>query len=390
MLISPKFPSDKLYRSSTLKKYILYLFFSVISTFSTFSNEMNEYKIIGTLPDSVNGIYMYLTCLWSSDSLQFSENHNILDSAYVHNGNFIFNGTVDGVDKNLYEIRSEDQKWNGWVVVEPGSISYTYEFHETKGQALARGTYWNDLLTDSILIPTNKLARFGEFFINKQINRNDPEMAETINRMKEYSKAYYNRLVWFMNENIHIPIGEYVFLMYSTIFKEKDLVNILPRLSENALLKYNASRVIKPTQSVLLGQQYIPFEVRTFDNKNFNLSSIIGQRKLILLDFWASWCGPCIIEIPKLVDLYNEFNDKGLEIIGISTDKDEIEWRKAVEKFNMNWIQVINGKEKNSNAVEIYNVQFIPYTILIDSNGRIIDINLRGEKLFDRIKSLLN
>lgn len=259
-----------------------------------------------------------------------------------------------------------------------------------KEYAFAKGTYLNDVLTDSILIPAFELAQFGEMLMANKIDKNNPEEAGFINEIRNNSIRFYKRVVSFAKENINTPVGEYIFLMYSQIFQEKDLETILPYLSQDALQKFNEVRKNITEQKVLTGQQYIPLEGQTVENKKFKLSDIVGKRELILLDFWASWCSPCIKEIPVLTELYNKYKDKGFEIVGISIDNNEHQWKQAIEKHNMTWLQIISKKEKSNNLVEKYDVKYIPYTVLIDSTGKIIGTNLRGEELSCQIGNLLN
>ena len=109
--------------------------------------------------------------------------------------------------------------------------------------------------------------------------------------------------------------------------------------------------------------------------------------KYVLLDFWASWCGPCRGEIPNLKKAWDNYHRKGLEIISITLDKKEQDWRKALAEEQMPWTQ-LNGRE--GKVADQYNVRGIPHILLIDPKGKIVGINLRGEKLEKKLQELLS
>lgn len=108
-----------------------------------------------------------------------------------------------------------------------------------------------------------------------------------------------------------------------------------------------------------------------------------------MIDFWASWCGPCRKENPNVVKLYAEFHSKGLNIIGVSLDKDLEQWRNAIAKDGITWTQVSNLKEWNEPIAKMYHVEQIPTTFLIDEKGRFIAQDLFGEELRKKVQELL-
>jgi len=112
--------------------------------------------------------------------------------------------------------------------------------------------------------------------------------------------------------------------------------------------------------------------------------------KVTLIDFWASWCEPCRIENPNLVSIYKEYQNKGLTIISVSLDQDKAKWESAIAKDQMTWLQVSNLKEMDDPIVSLYGVSSIPSTFLLDAKGRIIAIDLRGNDLKAKIKSMLS
>ena len=117
------------------------------------------------------------------------------------------------------------------------------------------------------------------------------------------------------------------------------------------------------------------------------LSSLRG--KYVLIDFWASWCGPCRQENPNVVRMYNKFKDKGFEIYGVSFDQDKTKWEKAIAKDGLTWTHVSDLKGWESAAGQTYGVKSIPQTVLLDPQGRIIAKNLRGEELEAKLQSVL-
>jgi peroxiredoxin len=124
------------------------------------------------------------------------------------------------------------------------------------------------------------------------------------------------------------------------------------------------------------------------NGKEIKLSSLRG--KVVLLDFWASWCGPCRQENPNNVKLYKEYNAKGFEIYGVSLDKNMDDWTKAIMQDQLTWTHVSDLKFWQSAAAATYKVESIPATFLLDKDGKILAKNLRGEQLAQFLKKLFN
>lgn len=136
-----------------------------------------------------------------------------------------------------------------------------------------------------------------------------------------------------------------------------------------------------------VGSDMPDFKLPDKDGKDFVFSTLRG--KYVLVDFWASWCGPCMREMPNVVKLYKECKGKNFEIVGISLDQKRDAWLNAVEKNKMKWIQVSDLKSWKTLPVKLCNISAVPYTVLVDPEGKVIALDLRGEELIKKVKEVL-
>ena len=149
------------------------------------------------------------------------------------------------------------------------------------------------------------------------------------------------------------------------------------------------STKLEELKKVDIGQKAPDFTLNDPDGKPVSLSSKVSS-KLLLIDFWAGWCGPCRRENPNLVKVYNEFHSKGFDILGVSLDRTREEWIKAIESDKLTWTYVSDLLYFNSEAAKKYVVSAIPANFLVDKNGIIVAKNLRGEELYNKIKELID
>lgn len=142
--------------------------------------------------------------------------------------------------------------------------------------------------------------------------------------------------------------------------------------------------LILRTKKCAVGQEAPDFELVTPEGKRIKLSDLRG--KYVLVDFWASWCGPCRKEIPNIKKVYSEFKDKGLQVVGVSIDRSEKSWRKALEEEQMEYLQLLDSENITS---KLYNYNGIPFIILISPEGIILNKGLRGEIIRETISKYL-
>jgi peroxiredoxin len=140
-------------------------------------------------------------------------------------------------------------------------------------------------------------------------------------------------------------------------------------------------------KSRMVGGEAPDFAQNDPDGNPIQLSDLRG--KVVLLDFWASWCGPCRRENPNVVKLYEAYKDKGFEILGISLDKDKGRWLQAIEKDGLKWLHVSDLKGWKNEVGQLYGVSSIPHTVLLDAEGRIIAQKLRGPALEQKVAEIL-
>lgn len=141
------------------------------------------------------------------------------------------------------------------------------------------------------------------------------------------------------------------------------------------------------TQKSIIGQIASNFVQPDTAGKPINLSSFKGR--YVLVDFWASWCGPCREENPALVKAYAEFSNKNFTILSVSLDKDRLQWLKAIKKDKLNWTHVSDLKYWQNETARQYAVSSIPFNMLLDPEGKILALNLRGDDLQDYLKANL-
>ncbi|MDR1526554.1 MAG: redoxin domain-containing protein [Dysgonamonadaceae bacterium] len=154
-------------------------------------------------------------------------------------------------------------------------------------------------------------------------------------------------------------------------------------------LYQSASERLDRMKLTAVGTHFQEIVASSPDGKEAKLSDYAGKGKYVLLDFWASWCPPCRREMPALVELYNTYKDKNLEIVGYSLDKDVKSWKTGITELQITWPQLSDCSYWQSVPVQTYNIQGIPNTILIDTQGIIIAKGLRGEKLARKLQELL-
>ena len=139
----------------------------------------------------------------------------------------------------------------------------------------------------------------------------------------------------------------------------------------------------------VMGQRFIDLEEPDVEGNMHKLSEYAGQGKWVLVDFWASWCGPCRREMPNVVAAYEKYHDKGLEIVGLSFDSDKDAWLKAIQDLKMPWIHLSDLKGWETVASEVYGIRAIPASLLIDPDGIVVARDLRGEELGAKLAEVI-
>ncbi|SMG10163.1 Thiol-disulfide isomerase or thioredoxin [Sphingobacterium psychroaquaticum] len=351
-------------------------------------SQTTNFTLQGQVPAADNGKFIKL----------YYENKDskVVDSVLVKNGRFSFKGTLNAPTVGKVSFLGEEAGDRFDVFLAEGTVNLSAK--KSLAQATVSGT---------------DLAKNYE----KLAQKLRPEEHKIFNALSQFKdmpegdekKAYITKVLEdldvytrFRRETIHQFVLEnpnsYVALHqlektaqgrmanYETTFPFYDKLSA--DLKATMLGKEFGERLLL-AKGDLTGQPYKDFSSTTPEGKELSLHSILQKNKYTLVDFWASWCGPCRKENPHVVKTYEAFKDKGFTVLSVSLDDDMSRWTAAIEKDGMPWHHVSSLKGWKEPAAALYGVRAIPQNVLIDANGNIVASNLRGETLFAKVQSLL-
>ena len=211
-------------------------------------------------------------------------------------------------------------------------------------------------------------------------------------KLDEFNKLQNAKHTQFLVDNIPSGVSSILLGYYYTQLDEPTLTKILALMKEKCPNDEVYREIVKEreiTKKTGVGAQYTDIALNTPEGKLIKVSDFVGKNKVTMIDFWASWCGPCRQEMPNVIKAYNEYKEKGFAVVGVSLDNNKKAWKEAIQKLGIPWPQMSDLKGWQSAGAALYNVRSIPATILIDQKGKIIAKDLRGEELEIKLKEIL-
>ncbi len=293
----------------------------------------------GTASDEMNGKTVTITSYKENMKDIFN-----IDSTIIKDGKFHFEG--EEYLNGATQLSVSDQDW-GWtdIILERGNIR-----SDISSRIKVSGTPLNNVyqnFTDSI-----------------------------------FSLQAVKNLIIENKDNI---AGKLIFARATSTFPTSDFEDVCSKVSEDFKNSPMIAPVIKEKieydnqrkkKRESIGTKYQDVKLLTSDNKLVQLSDYVGKYEYIYLDFWSSWCSPCIAEMPHLKEVYEKYKDKGLLVIGISIDEKRPNWIAAMKKYNMPWIHLLIPENKIREVMNTYHVSTIPDGLLLDEDGTILNVKM--------------
>nr|WP_294938149.1 TlpA disulfide reductase family protein [uncultured Flavobacterium sp.] len=372
-----------------MRKILLLAGLSILASCSKVSDD--EYLITGTATGIENGKMAIL-------QVQNEAGPISKDTVKVENGKFEFKGKyTEGPEISFIMIEGLQ---NGMVpfILENGEINITVD-KDTIQKSKIGGTHNNDKFqkyNDDASVIYKKMVSFQKNNQKKFLDARKAGDTATMNSLRKENEVFQKSLdkqsIDFAEKNPDAFLSALLlenFIARQSLESDK-IVKIYNTLASDIKKTKSGTRVgdyVKAQQAVNIGTVAPAFSAPNPEGKTVSLKESLG--KVTIIDFWASWCGPCRAENPNVVALYNEFHAKGLNIIGVSLDNDAIKWKEAIAKDKLTWTQVSNIKYWQDPIAKLYNVKSIPATFILDASGKIVAKDLRGAELKAKIQELL-
>lgn len=352
----------------------------------TLNTPENSSYVITIKSETIEDAYLYLSKRESGSWMN-------LDSSLVSLGeDVIFKGKLNSPEVLYLRLENSDKTVSFFA--ENSDIIIIPNFEEPD-RSLVKGSAVNDELElyNSMFAELNeKQTEASKDYYAARKEGDEKRMNEVIALFDEYSEKEMKMNKKFISENKDSHISPYIIRskMYYTLSLE-ELRNMVYGLDESlnssVYVEYLKGH-ISVSEKVAIGMKYTDISLPNPEGTLYSLSELVGG-KYVLIDFWASWCGPCRRENPNLVKVYEEFHDKGFEILGVSFDTSEDGWLKAIEDDHLTWHQISDLKGWGSAAAGIYGVNSIPHAVLLDPKGIIIEKNLSSEELREVLEKKL-
>lgn len=314
-----------------------------------------------------------------------------LDSAVSKKGQFKMEGTIEYPQMVLLTAKNTRNRTQFFIENAPMTISGKLdslmdanvtgsktqeEYHSYVNNQKAIGDKYSSLYKEyQTAEQANDTAKKNA--IDKQINALETQMTDDQKAFVKNNPSSFFTPLLLSNLSYDMNVADL-----------ESAVNALDTAVQKVQIVKDLKEQVKALKLVAVGQQAPDFTMNDPEGKPVTLSSKIGS-KLLLIDFWASWCGPCRQENPNVVKVYAEYHKKGFDILGVSLDRSKEDWVKAIADDKLTWSHVSDLKYWDNAAAKMYAVRAIPSNVLLDETGKIIDRNVRGEALAKKVAEVL-
>ncbi|MBD1393481.1 TlpA disulfide reductase family protein [Mucilaginibacter glaciei] len=365
-------------------KHRLLLIVSFAILISACGQKNNNVTIAGKVTGFKDGTVLYLEDVSGEDI-------KIIDSARITNNAFSFSDTLSSPVLNA-RIRTADGSDYRFFYMEKASMTFTAKKGKFR-QAIITGSKTQD--------DDNQLAEITSPFdlkadsLNKLYTKNTSkaEAAKISGQQNEVRNQEIAKTADFILAHPASFVSVHNLNVYGSSMgktKTQKLYDALSTEMKQTAMGKGVAEYLKYNKDLNIGDIYADFTQPDSSGRNISISNYAG--KVILIDFWASWCGPCRAENPEAVKSYQKYHDKGFEIVGVSIDRasEKADWIAAIKKDKLTWPNVSELNGDRNTAALMYGINGIPDNFLINKAGVIIARNLRGQALRDKLKELLD
>lgn len=363
-----------------MKKLLLSL--AAFSLILSACDNTPKYTINGTIQGDQKG-----------NVLLVSEKGNQLDTlakAAVKNGKFKFTGHVDSLTIAYASI--EGSRYYIPVFLENANYTALLDMAnpmDNKIEGTKNQTVINNFIALNQKLQKERIEIQQQYMAANQAKDTD-KMTALESKMEELIESSAAKEEDLLKANPDTYATAFLLLTKMGQMEYEQLNAIYDPLSPEVKTSVPGKQIaayLSRLETTAVGKVAPDFTLETPDGKTLSLYSVKAKVKVI--DFWASWCGPCRAENPNVVELYKKYSPKGLEIIGVSLDEDKDQWQQAIKDDKLTWKHASDLKGWESEVAQLYGISSIPHTVILNEDNVIVAKNLRGEKLEEKIAELL-